>query len=288
MPEVSQDLRETARNDLRLPLPRLAEISFCTNGSEIVVLTDESLFKACGTRIAFTQRFGGESEAPFHSLNLSDAVGDEPDVVSSNRAALCLALGCPVETDHLIIPKQVHGDLVLELDTVSECQEKARKGADGIVCTQDDVPVLLCFADCVPIVLVAPDGSFAVLHSGWRGTIASIAAIGLKKLAQATGCAPGEVNCYIGPHIGACCYEVSDDLITRFVREFGFACDAGSNHLDLAAAVTAALLRAGAQQDRVFAAQQCTSCRNDLYYSYRADKGVTGRHGAFAIRKGES
>lgn len=276
------------KHDLRLPLPRLAEISFSAPNTTITVLSDEALFRYCGTRIAFTQRKGGMSEAPFDSLNLSVSVGDDLDKVSVNRAALIAALGGSVETDSLITLNQIHGTEVLELDSVPETREKAELGADGIVCAKDDIPVLLCFADCVPIILVAPDGSFAVLHSGWRGTIASIASVGMRKLCSIAACEASEVNCYLGPHIGACCYEVSDELVERFVSEFGPACDGGADHLDLEAAVRIALLRSGAQERRIASADRCTSCHNDLYYSYRADGGVTGRHGAFAIRRGES
>lgn len=274
-----------ADNGLRLPLPRLAEISFSTGDSSIVVLSDEALFDACGTRIAFTQRSGGVSEAPYDSLNLSSVVGDSLDNVYSNRNALCQSFGLDIYISNLIIPNQVHGDVILETDTLSETRERAQEGADGIICSVADVPVLLCFADCVPVILVAPSGAFAVLHSGWRGAIASIAGKGLQRLSEAAGCDPSKVNCYIGPHIGSCCYEVSDELIERFVREFGDGCNAGANHLNLTDAVITALKRAGADGDRIVATQDCTSCRHDLYYSYRAENGVTGRHGAFAIRK---
>lgn len=274
-----------AQENLRLPLPRLAEISFPGFDAAITALTDKALFEACGTRIAFTQRGGGASEAPFASLNLSLAVGDELDKVHSNRTALCHAFGDNIDINSLIIPNQVHGDVVLELVNVSETQAIAREGADGIVCTKADVPVLLCFADCVPVILVAPDGSFAVIHSGWRGTIASIAGKGLTKLSHASECDASDINCYIGPHIGACCYEVSEELMERFASEFGDACNGGSNHLDLTVAVTETLVRAGADRMRIVDANVCTSCRHDLYYSYRAENGVTGRHAAFAIRK---
>ena len=138
------------------------------------------------------------------------------------------------------------------------------------------------------MILVAPDGSFAVIHSGWRGSIAGIAGKGLCKLQLAARCAASDINCYIGPHIGPCCYEVSAELVGQFVAEFGESCDAGNNHLDLSAAVIASLTRAGAAEDRIADAGVCTSCHHDAYYSYRADAGVTGRHGAFAIRKEES
>lgn len=277
-----------SHESLRLPLPRLGETSFFTDDYALRVLTDEALFEACGTRIAFTSRAGGMSEGPYASLNLSYAVGDDEVAVDANRACLCECLGSHNCIDSLVSPLQVHGSDILEIRQVVEARQEAVKGADGIMCTQVGIPVLLCFADCVPVILVAPNGSFAVIHSGWRGSIASISGLGLAKLQKATGCSSSEINCYIGPHIGACCYEVADDLVGQFVAEFGDACDAGNAHLDLAAAVTASLVRAGASASRIAHANICTSCHHDEYYSYRADAGITGRHGAFAIRKEES
>ncbi len=273
---------------LRLPLPRLAENSFCVGDSTVRVLTDEALFKACGTRVTFTTRDGGVSKGPYGGLNLSYAVGDDDAAVDANRALLGAALDAQNYMKRLVSPLQIHGNKVLEIRHVVETQREATEGADGIVCTQADVPVLLCFADCVPVMLVAPDGSFAVIHSGWRGSIASIAGIGLRKLQKATGCRPYAINCYIGPHIGSCCYKVADEMIGQFVAEFDETCDAGEGHLDLDAAVTTSLLRAGAVPERIAHANLCTSCHHDEYYSYRADAGLTGRHGAFAIRKEEA
>ncbi|MBS7406898.1 MAG: polyphenol oxidase family protein, partial [Coriobacteriales bacterium] len=87
---------------------------------------------------------------------------------------------------------------------------------------------------------------------------------------------------YVGPHIGPCCYETSAQILERFTQAFGQVCDAGQRHLDLAAAVQASLLQAGASPQRIVHAGRCTSCNNSAFFSYRADGGTTGRHGAFA------
>lgn len=273
---------------LRLPRPRLAESLFCADGVPIPVLTDEALFDACATRIAFTSRQGGVSGMPFDALNLSYAVGDSEEAVDANRRALLAAMGRPDFCERIVSPVQVHGSAFYDLVDPDDACHPGSCEADGVLCTLPDVPVLLCFADCVPVILVAPGGSFAVAHSGWRGSIAGIAGLALGRLVSAVGCAPGEVNCYIGPHIGSCCYEVADELVGRFVAEFGQACDAGACHLDLSAAVRQSLVRAGAMPDRITDAGICTSCHHDRYYSYRVAGGVTGRHGAFCMRKGET
>ena len=270
--------------DLCLPLPRLAEVSFCTGASELKVLTDEALLESCGTRIAFTQRFGGTSEAPFDSLNLSCDVGDEKKAVAENRARLVEALAPGVAAELLVNPKQIHGDRILEFPVDEAVHQSLREEADGVVCAQRGLPVLLCFADCVPVISVAPTGEFAVTHAGWRGAIADIAGKGLRALAKMAHCETSYCNTYIGPHIGACCYEVDDALLERFVVEYGLACRAPQNHLDLTAAVTASLIAAGADQQRIVDVGACTSCSLEKYYSYRAQNGTCGRHSAFAVR----
>lgn len=277
-----------------LPAPSLAEVSFSVpSGPEglLQVLTDEALFDAIGLRIAFTERAGGVSKAPYASLNLGDHVNDDQVAVEQNRQLLMEALGI-VRCDRarLLNPNQVHGDNCLKigedypLEGWAELHERARAGADGIICAQPGLPVLLCFADCVPVIIAAPGGSFAIVHAGWRGAIADIPAQGLKSLCELASCQPDKCNVYIGPHIGPCCYETSTEILDRFTARYGQGCDVGKRHLDLAFAVTQSVLAAGADASRVVDAGVCTSCNNDRFFSYRADDKVTGRHGAFAYK----
>lgn len=272
-----------------LPAPQLAEVSFFAQGHAIKLLLDQGLLDACGLLAAFTGRAGGVSGAPYTSFNLGDHVGDQPACVSANRQLLLEAAGVDAaDAPALVNPKQVHGIELVELGPqLSEDRARAREGADGIVCTRAGVPVLLCFADCVPVIAAAPGGAFAVLHAGWRGALAGIPAKGLDALARAAGCEAGECNLYIGPHIGPCCYETSQEILDRFTAAFGPCCDAGGRHLDLAAAVRASLLQAGANPERITHAGRCTSCCNAEFFSYRADGGTTGRHGALCYLKKE-
>ena len=118
---------------LILPRPTLDEGCFAS----VPVFTDEALFEACGVRIAFTMRAGGVSEGPYASLNLGSHVQDDLDKVLQNRALLFSALAPSVaeSEEALIVPKQVHGDMVLAVEAVSEVtsvQSQAAEGADGI------------------------------------------------------------------------------------------------------------------------------------------------------------
>ena len=141
-----------------LPAPGLAEVSFSAQGHTLQLLVDQGLREHCGLTAAFTGRTGGVSSAPYSSLNLGDHVGDDPAVVEANRQLLMEAAGVPAPQRALLVnPNQVHGERVLELGAdLALGRAAAREGADGIVCTQPGVPVLLCFADCVPVIAAAP------------------------------------------------------------------------------------------------------------------------------------
>ncbi|WP_117205165.1 polyphenol oxidase family protein [Paratractidigestivibacter faecalis] len=240
-----------------------------------------------GVTFAFTERTGGVSEGRFASLNLGDACGDEPSCVAENRRLALAAIGAEAWADSLVAPHQVHGDHVVRV-TSAEPEEllarrrEAREGADAVVCTVPHVPVLLCFADCVPVVVCAP-GGFAVAHSGWRGTITRIAAKAVRALMDEKGCAAEELRAYVGPHICAGDYEVSSELMERFVGEFGPAVDAGERHLDLGLAVRAALVETGVPEGSIASCDDSTASNVGRFFSYRAEEGRCGRHAALAV-----
>lgn len=245
-----------------------------------------------GVTLAFTERTGGLSRQPYGSLNLGDACGDDAATVAANRRLLLLALGAEELEERLVNPRQVHGSDVLVISdgsdsSVAEARELAREGVDAIVCTAKDVPVLLCYADCVPVVLVAP-GGFAVIHSGWRGTIARISGKALDKLVEAVGCDASEVLCYVGPHISAADYEVSATLAERFVGEFGRDVASADNHLDLGLAVRQTLVDAGLRAEAICDECPSTASATSRFFSYRAEGGTCGRIGAIALLADET
>ena len=148
-------------------------------------------------RFAFTERVGGVSEDAYSSLNLGSHVGDDPFAVQENRRRALEAMGA-AECEHNLVPNQIHGDHIVAVtsngaDDLEDVREQIAEGCDAIVCTAHNVPVLLCFADCVPVVLVAP-GGFAVVHSGWKGTIARISAKACQALCDAAGCDASDVS----------------------------------------------------------------------------------------------
>ena len=264
-----------------------AHLTTCTSHG-VTLLSDER--RPGGVTFAFTERTGGVSTGSYASLNLGDACGDDPACVAENRRRALVALGAPGLDGRLVNPRQVHGDHVVVIaqgspDAVRTAQEEARAGADAVVCAAPDVPVLLCYADCVPVVLAAP-GCFAVIHSGWKGTIARISRRALRLLCEVGGVGAGEVSAYVGPHIMGADYKVSQELLDRFAAEFGAGVCLPKRHLDLGAAVRQTLLEEGLHTDAIAACDASTATTTDRFFSYRASGGSCGRHGALAVLSG--
>ena len=251
----------------------------------VTLLSDASV--GGGVTFAFTERTGGASEAPYASLNLGTACGDDPARVAENRRRALAAMGAEDVAARLVGPHQVHGDAVVRVSSgspedVARAQAAAAAGADAVVCTVPGVPVLLCFADCVPVVLACA-GGFAVAHSGWRGTIARIAGKAARELADAAGVGTQGVTAYVGPHIGYQDYEVSPELAERFCAEFGPEAAPDGRHLDLGLCVRLALAEAGLEPGHIVEAGVSTAGTTARFFSYRAEKGRCGRHAAVAV-----
>lgn len=238
----------------------------------------------------FTERTGGVSRAPYASLNLGAHVGDDPAVVAENRARVLAAFGAAPYADRLLVPNQVHGDHVAVVasaapEDLAALRAEIAAGADAIVCTVPGVPVMLCFADCVPVVLTCPAG-FAVVHSGWKGTYACIAAKAARALMDRSGCAAKQIDAWIGPHILGDEYEVSEELIAQFHERFGDVNPAGERLLDLSRAIARSLMEAGLPAGNICDTGLSTVRANDRFFSYRAEHGTCGRHAAVAMLRG--
>lgn len=155
-------------------------------------------------RFAFTERAGGVSEDAYSSLNLGSHVGDDPFAVQENRRRALEAMGAAECEHNLLVPNQVHGDHVVTVtsngaDDLENIREQIAEGCDAIVCMAREVPVMLCFADCVPVVLVAPGrlcrGALWLEGHDWRAFPPRRA----KPLSRRLGCKPDDISAYIGP-----------------------------------------------------------------------------------------
>jgi len=274
-----------ADNDNRVPSPFLERRSSLTG---VTVWTDPCLAES-GIIVAFSERVGGTSRAPFESLNLAAHVGDDPRAVDTNRTALLNALGIAALRKDLVTAEQVHGERIA---TVT--REHAGAGAfthgtepipatDALITSTIGIPLLMLYADCAPVVLVSthPVTAICVVHAGWRGALCGLPGKAAVALASYAGCSTADLRAYIGPHIDACCYEVGDEVLSQFRNSLD-AVVAVDGRLDLAAAVRESLTRSGLGHRRIAEVGVCTRDHTDRFFSYRAAQ-VTGRHGALAV-----
>jgi len=254
----------------------------------VAVWTDPSLGSQ-GVLIAFSERSGGQSAPPYDSLNLGGHVGDDPDNVDANRLRLLAGLGLAECAARLVTAEQVHGNRVVTVGADDAGRgARAASGAppipaaDALVTCTPDVPLMLLFADCVPVVLVAPGPCVAVAHAGWRGALAGIAGKTAASLAREAGCPTNRITAYVGAHIGACHYEISTEIMSQFVNAFGTVARAESGGLDLGLVVAMSLINAGVDPCSIASLGLCTAETTDRFFSYRAEAGQTGRHCALA------
>ncbi|HWJ02720.1 MAG TPA: peptidoglycan editing factor PgeF [Verrucomicrobiae bacterium] len=254
---------------------------------EVIYFSVHSFDERGGTIHGFSTRHGGVSSEPYADLNLGFHTGDVPEAVRENRLRFCNALGIdPVE---LVTAQQVHGDRVClvtsELRGAGALDiEGAIPSTDAMITREKNLALMAFFADCVPILIYDPVGkAIGVAHAGWNGTIYQIGSKTIQAMAREFGTKPRNCLIAIGPSIGPCCYEVDALVIERVKQVFPYwqdlAEDKGNGHwnLDLWAANKQSLIKAGVPEDNISLSGMCTKCNGDMLFSYRGEKGITGR-----------
>ena len=249
-------------------------------------------FSRAGFLTACSCRFHGESDLVPGSLNLALHVGDNRNKVLRNRQKFAAAIG--VKPERFTTCAQVHGNhvQVITEDLIGRGAfsfEDAVPETDALITNLTDVPLLLFYADCVPVLLADPvTGAIGLAHAGWRGTAAQIVKKTVQAMTEAFGVRPADLLAAIGPSIGSCCYEVDDVVRNRmpdYETCFTANCD-GKYLLDLWQVNRQQLLEAGIVPSNISMAGVCTNHNPELFFSYRYENGKTGRMGVCVCRKG--
>jgi hypothetical protein len=143
-------------------------------------------------------------------------------------------------------------------------------------------------------------GAFSATHAGWRGTLASIVARTVERMQQAHGSRPEDLHAALGPAISAAVFEVGPEVLLEFRNSFDYAEElisdpqpGGNGHLNLNLANVRQLIDCGVREDRIYDSALCTWLRNDLFFSFRRERGneepvgrlmgVIGRERGFEI-----
>jgi YfiH family protein len=238
----------------------------------------------------FSTRTGGVSEIagasrPGGDLNLGFTDRDTSQAVLLNRERFLSSLlpgGNRSEARWgLVTLKQMHSALVRRV-SCTEIGERASLWGDGLLTNEPGVLLGIQTADCLPI-LIADRQRRAVgaFHAGWRGTLKGIVERGVAAMGHEFGSLPGDLVAAIGPGIGPCCFGVGAEVQDLFRARYAYAdklFSAGQRlSLDLVEANRRQLLAAGLSPETIFTLNACTSCRTDEFFSYRAERGKTGR-----------
>ena len=178
--------------------------------------------------------------------------------------------------------RQVHGARIAK---ERECSGPTPPAADGVVSASPGTPVAVFTADCVPILLATSCGTaVAAVHAGWRGLAAGVVAAGIAAVRELAR-RPSPLVAAIGPHIGACCYEVDAPVVDALRGRFAAALESavrptrpGHVAIDLAALAREEFAAAGLAPDAVgVLPDACTCCDPERFHSYRRDGPAAGR-----------
>jgi len=225
--------------------------------------------------LAFTDRFGGVSAAPYFSLNLSISGDDDPQAKARNHRLL---LDDFAPGDRLADAYQVHGN------TVATAVPGHRPEADGLVTDHAGVVLMVRAADCVPVLLADPEaGVIGAAHAGRNGMVAGVVPATVAAMRELGAEA---ITAWIGPYICGGCYEVPAEMREEVaaVEPASFATTTWDTPaLDIGAGVVAQLAR---DDVVVIRASACTRESSSLF-SYRRDGAASGRQAAVIRLSGD-
>lgn len=245
------------------------------------LLTNAGFTNACSCRLH------GESAVVDGTLNLALHVGDDIAMVLRNRERFAQAIG--VDAKRFTTCAQVHGSEIAVVDEKlagagAFALANTIAGTDALISNLPGVPLLLFYADCVPVLLAdRQTGAVGLAHAGWRGTVAQITHKTVQAMQKNFGTQPHDIIAAIAPSIGQCCYEVDDfvrDKAAGYEEFFKLIPEkTGKYMLDLWGYNKRQLMEAGLDLQNIAVAGVCTAHNHELFCSYRAENGKTGRMG---------
>ncbi|MEC0090162.1 peptidoglycan editing factor PgeF [Paenibacillus macquariensis] len=244
--------------------------------------------------VGFTGRHGGTGKSPYESLNCAFHVGDDSQDVINNRRTVVETLGFPF--DAWTCGEQVHSNHV----EIVHLEDKGRgnidrssafQNTDGLLTNVPGILLTSFYADCVPLYFYDPMKQvIGLAHAGWKGTVSRIASTMVDKMVQEYGSQIHDIRAAIGPSIGSCCYEVDDKVMlsvydlekdvlgnSTYSASWYLKKNNGKSMLNLKEMNRQIMMKAGIMPSHIECTTYCTSCRNDLFFSYRKDGGTTGR-----------
>ncbi len=217
-----------------------------------------------------TTRIGGESRGVYHSMNLGLSSGDDHNVVARNRMKLLNSQG--IEISRIATVHQIHSNHVIDVSEPGNY-----KDADGLITSQAQVFLTVSSADCASVLIAHKQGkAIAALHSGWRGTFSNICGEAIMKMKNQYQINPADLYAYIGPCMSAKAFEVDHDVYEKFDKKYFIKKD-NKWLFNMKGVLSDQLKEAGIPDLQTEISPNCTYLEPELFFSYRRDKGNTGR-----------
>lgn len=254
---------------------RERDVSTLNGKARISALVCEPLERA-GFINAFSTRLGGVSALPFNALNLAYFKGDEKENVVENRRRFLKAIGA--ERALVVTARQMHSVERSSIESLAQARGPQQE-CDAMITRLPEVLLAVQTADCLPVLIGdTKSGAVAAIHAGWRGTAGRITERTVADMMLSLGVNPRDCIAALGPAACAECYEVGDDVIERYKKEFGYwrnllvnFKEDGKAHLDIRMANIQQLSFCGFTEDRIHVADYCTMHQNELFFSYRKE-----------------
>ncbi|MDE6979214.1 MAG: polyphenol oxidase family protein [Helicobacter sp.] len=232
-----------------------------------------------------SNRYGGQSQAPYDSLNLAFHVGDEEQNVAQNRQILLQSLGLCDRT--LVAMDQIHSNKIVVLDSNAIILPNSQPQGDCLLSHRDDVALLVMVADCNPILLYDPVRDvFGVIHAGRKGIELGILIAALQKMHTHFGCLMCDIVGFVGASIRSCCYEVGVDVAQNFAQQTtqqSLVWRGECVFLDLLVVLKMQWQQSGCLAQNLAIDKRCSACCAE-FFSYRR-QGICGRFGIIAAKK---
>ncbi len=244
----------------------------------------------------FSTRLGGVSQGCYASMNLSFTRGDDEAAVRENYHRIAKSIG--VKCENMVLSQQTH---TTNVRVVTE-KDKGKgivkpldyTDVDGMVTNIHGICLVTFYADCVPLYFVDPvQKAIGLSHSGWRGTVGKIGKETIRKMEEQYGSDPKDILAAVGPSICKDCYEVSEDVILEFQKNFKerywkdlfYRKENGKYQLDLWKANEIIFKESGILPEHIAVTNVCTHCNSEILYSHRTSGDRRGNLAAFLALK---
>lgn len=244
----------------------------------------------------FSTRLGGVSQGCYASMNLSFTRGDDEAAVRENYHRIAKSIG--VKCENMVLSQQTH---TTNVRVVTE-KDKGKgivtpldyTDVDGMVTNIPGICLVTFYADCVPLYFVDPvQKAIGLSHSGWRGTVGKIGKETIRKMEEQYGSDPKDILAAVGPSICKDCYEVSEDVILEFQKNFEerywkdlfYRKENGKYQLDLWKANEIIFKESGILPEHIAVTNVCTHCNSEILYSHRTSGDRRGNLAAFLALK---